>query len=123
MSWPGSRCCTATSVELAVGHGVGVEGDGRTGRAGSWGTAARRRRCRRRRCRAPTPPGPIDFAEPAIREPFTAALPALDMQTLSRGRRRRSCPELLSPLADAYEAWIDAQERRIDDPAGASRGP
>ena len=31
-------------------------------------------------------------------------------------------PALLSPLADAYAAWIDAQERRIDDPAARLAG-
>ena len=96
-------------------------GDGRAGPAGSRGAAARRRRCRRRRCRAPTPRAPTTSTDPAIREPFTAALPALDMKTLSEAGDAQ-LPELLSPLADAYAAWIDAQERRIDDPAARLAG-
>ena len=66
-------------------------------------------------------PGPEDFVDDAIREPFTAALAALDMQTLSEASDGE-LPGLLSPLADAYEAWIAAQERRIDDPAARLAG-
>ena len=44
-----------------------------------------------------------------IREPFTAALAALDMQTLAEAADE-ALPGLLSPLVEAYEAWIAAQE-------------
>lgn len=62
-------------------------------------------------------PGPEDFADDAsIREPFTSALNALDMKTLSEAADPE-LPALLTPLADAYERWIDGQARRLDDPA------
>ena len=61
-------------------------------------------------------PGPDDFVEAEIREPFTAALPALDMQTLAEAADE-ALPGLLLPLVEAYEAWIAAQERRIGEPA------
>ncbi len=105
------------SVELAVGHGVGVQ-------------AMEPAEIRGRGVRIQTEAMPIqevprtdaplpeDFGDPAIREPFTAALAALDMKTLSEASNAE-LPGLLSPLADAYEAWIAVQERRIDDPAQA----
>ena len=108
------------TVELAVGHGVGVQATvapGRPDRGVRLETAA-----------MPTEevprtdaPGAADFTDPAISDPFAAALPALDMKTLSEAGDAQ-LPELLSPLADAYSAWIDAQDRRIDDPAARLAG-
>ena len=108
------------TVELAVGHGVGVQA-----------TLAPGRLDRGLRLQtAPMPseevprtdaPGAADFTDPAISEPFTAALPALDMKMLSEAADEE-LPPLLSPLADAYSAWIDAQERRIDEPAARLAG-
>jgi len=56
-----------------------------------------------------------------FREPFTAALAALDMQTLSE-TSDEDLPGLLTALADAYEAWIARQELRIADPAARLHG-
>jgi hypothetical protein len=108
------------TVELAVGHGVGVEATvapGRPDRGVRLETAAMPA------VEVPRtdPPEARDFTEPAISEPFAAALPALDMKTLSEADAEQ-LPELLSPLADAYSAWIDAQERRIEDPAARLSG-
>ena len=61
-------------------------------------------------------PIPEDFEQEAIREPFTKAIAALDMKALSEAPDGE-LPALLSPLADAYEAWIDgsgAAHRRSD---------
>jgi hypothetical protein len=108
------------TVELAVGHGVGVQATvapGRPDRGVTPETAA-----------MPTEevprtdaPGASDFADPAISVPFAAALPALDMKTLSVAGDEQ-LRELLSPLADAYSAWIDSQDRRIDDPEARLAG-
>ena len=65
-------------------------------------------------------PGPEDFADPRVREPFTAAQPALDMKTLSEASGG-DLQGLLAPLADAYEAWIAAAGGADRRTAGASR--
>jgi hypothetical protein len=108
------------TVELAAGHGVGVQATvapGRPDRGVRVETAA----MPAEEVPRTDAPGATDFTEPVISEPFTAALPALDMKTLSEAGDAQ-LPELLSPLADAYSAWIDAQERRIDDPAARLAG-
>jgi len=103
------------TVELAVGHGVGVqvtvapEDPERGVRVCTAAMPAQE-------VSRTDPPEPEDFDDPAIREPFTRALAALDMKTLSEADGE-TLIALLTPLADAYEAWINAQERRIDDPA------
>ena len=102
------------SVELAVGHGVGVAGHRGRGGARSRHAAADGGHAGRGGP-ADRGAGPDDFEDASIREPFTAALPALDMQTLSEASDAE-LPGLLSPLADAYEAWIAEQEQRIADP-------
>jgi helicase-like protein len=104
-----------SSIELAVGHGVGVqvtEAENEPDRGTRLQTAV-----------MPVedvpltePPCPDDFAEDAIRVPFVDALAAFDMKTLGEASDAE-LPGLLTPLADSYEAWIDAQEHRIDDPA------
>ncbi|WP_249019141.1 DISARM system helicase DrmA [Conexibacter sp. S30A1] len=101
-------------VELAVGHGVGVrvsEAPGRPGRAVRIATEPMPGE-EVPRTDAPTPQ---DFTDEAIRVPFTAAQAALDMKTIAETDDAQ-LPLLLGPLADAYAAWIDLQERRIDDP-------
>ena len=103
------------TIELAVGHGVGVqatESPNASGRGVRIQTAA----MPGQEVPRTDAPLPEDFIEEAIREPFTAALAALDMKTLSE-TSDAYLPALVSPLADAYEAWITAQEARIDDPA------
>ena len=108
------------TVELAVGHGVGVQATlapGRLDRGLRLETAA----MPAEEVPRTDAPGAADFTDPAISEPFTAALPALDMKMLSEAADEE-LPPLLSPLADAYSAWIDAQERRIDDPAARLAG-
>ncbi len=101
-------------VELAVGHGVGVEvaeAPGVPGRGVRITTEAMPTQ-EVPRTDAPTAE---DFTDTAIWEPFTAAVPALDMKTIAE-TDDSLLPELLQPLADAYSAWIDSQERRIDEP-------
>ncbi len=102
------------SVELAVGHGVGVqtvESPDRPGRGVRLETAA----MPAEEVPRTDAPGPEDFADPSVREPFTAAFAALDMKTLSEATDAE-LPRLLSPLADAYDAWIAVQAARIADP-------
>ncbi len=61
-------------------------------------------------------PEPEDFAaEPEIERPFRAAVGALDMRQLAEASPG-DLPGLLLPLAEAYEAWIASQERRLGDP-------
>jgi hypothetical protein len=103
------------AVELAVGHGVGVEAtyaEGRPDRGVELRTAA----MPVQEVPRTEAPGPRDFEDEAIREPFTRAVEALDMKTLSEASDDE-LPALLHPLVTAYAAWIDAQERRIKDPA------
>ena len=108
------------TVELAVGHGVGVQATVAPGRPDR-GLRLQTASMPAEEVPRTDAPGADDFAESAIREPLTAALPALDMRTLSEAADTR-LPELLSPLADAYAAWIDAQERQIEDPAARLAG-
>ncbi len=103
------------TVELSVGHGVATEAElsrDRPDRAVRVTTAALPA--------AEVPrtdaPGPADFTDAAIAEPFAAVGAALDMAALGDADDR-VLPELLTPLVDAYEAWITAQEQRIGDPA------
>lgn len=108
------------NVELAVGHGVGVqvtEAEGAPGRGTRLQTAV----MPAEEVPLTEAPGPDDFADASIREPFTAALTALDMQALSEASDA-DLPGLLSPLADAYEAWIAGQEQRIADPGARLSG-
>ncbi len=103
------------SVELGVGHGVAVRA---TEAADAPGRGVRLRTAAMPTEEVPLTeaPGPDDFAEAAIREPFVAALAALDMRTLAQASDDE-LPALLSPLVDAYEAWIAAQHNRVGDPA------
>ena len=97
-------------------------GDARAGPAGSRACGSRRRRCRRRRCRAPTRPGPTISTEPAISEPFTAALPALDMKTLSEAGDARAAGAALA--AGGRVLGVDRRAGATDRRAGsAPRGP
>jgi len=67
-------------------------------------------------------PAAEDFAaHPVIAEPFARAAEAFDMRRLAEAGRDE-LPALLTPLADAYAAWIDAQERRRQDPAAGLDG-
>jgi hypothetical protein len=102
------------TVELAVGHGVGVEvieADGEPDR----GVLVRTQAMPAQEVPRTDPPEPDDFDTPEIRGPFTQALAALDMKTLA-GTHDAVLADLLAPLPAAYEAWIEAQEKRIDDP-------
>jgi len=65
-------------------------------------------------------------AIPAYEVPPTVAPDAADLPTLATaclemealaGAAATDLPRLLSPLVDAYEDWIGAQERRVGDPA------
>ncbi len=108
------------SIELAVGHGVGVEVTEAPGEPGR-GTSLRTAAMPAEEVPQAEAPRPDDFAEEAIRVPFAAALEALDMQALSEASDAE-LPRLLTPLAAAYEAWIDAQEERIADPSARLEG-
>jgi hypothetical protein len=103
------------TVELAVGHGVGVrvtEAAGEPDRAVLVQTEA----MPAEEVPRTDAPQPEDFNDVSIREPFTRAVAALDMKTLSEADGH-ALIELLEPLAAAYEAWIDAQEQRVADPS------
>jgi hypothetical protein len=103
-----------SAVEIAVGHGVAAQAtfdDTDPVRGVRLETAAMPA--------AEVPlteaPAPEDFEHDPVREPFSAAQAGLDMKTLSEAADA-DLPGLLTPLADAYEAWIDLQETRIGDP-------
>jgi hypothetical protein len=108
------------SVELAVGHGVGVEATADVDRPDR-GVRLRTAAMPAQEVPRTDAPGPGDFDGDTIRVPFTAALAAPDMQRLSEASDDE-LPGLLSPLADAYESWISAQESRIGDPAARLAG-
>jgi hypothetical protein len=103
------------TVELVVGHGVGVAATEAPGDP-TRGVELRTKVMPAQEVPRTDAPEPGDFADPAIREPFTQALPALDMRTLSVADAIE-LPALLSPLVDAYAAWISGQESRIADPS------
>ncbi len=103
-----------TSVELAVGHGVAVQA--------TPAPSAPDRGIRLETAAMPVEdvprteaPGLDDFEDAVIREPFTEALTALDMQTLSEAGDAELLA-LLTPLVEAYRRWIDLQAHRIDTP-------
>jgi hypothetical protein len=103
------------SVELAVGHGVGVlatESPEVRGR----GIRVQTEAMPAQEVPRTDAPVPEDFEQEAIRDPFTVAVAALDMKALSEAGDAE-LPVLLSPLADAYEAWLTVQDERIEDPA------
>jgi Helicase conserved C-terminal domain len=103
------------SVELAVGHGIAVQAvpaPDQSDRAIRLQTAAMPVQDVPRT----DAPIPEDFKDATIREPFAAALVALDMRTLSEASDA-SLLTLLAPLVEAYERWIEHQARRIDPPS------
>ena len=102
------------SVELAVGHGVGVRAT-ESPDALDQGVRVQTEAMPAQEVPRTDAPIPEDFEQEVIREPFTKAIAALDMKALSEAPDGE-LPALLSPLADAYEAWLTVQERRIDDP-------
>jgi hypothetical protein len=107
-------------VELAVGHGIGVETSealGQPGRATELRTAA----MPAEEVPLSEAPRPEDFADEAIRKPFVSALAALDMKRLSEAGDAELL-EMLPALADSYEAWIDRQQARIGEPAARLDG-
>jgi hypothetical protein len=109
-----------TSVELVVGHGVGVEA---TEDPNAPGRGVRLQTASMPAAEVPRTdaPGPEDFVAAEISEPLTAALAALDMQTLAEATDD-ALPRLLLPLVEAYEAWIDTQRQRIVDPTARLTG-
>ncbi len=103
-----------TSIELAVGHGIAVKATP-TPQAPDRGVKL---------CTAAMPtedvprteaPGIEDFEDEAVREPFTRALAALDMRTLSQASDGE-ITSLLTPLVEAYERWIEQQATRVEEP-------
>lgn len=110
-----------SSVELAVGHGVGVDATYAPGRPDR---GIRLQTTVMPAEEVPLSEAPVraDFEDhPAIRDAFTAAQLALDMQRLSE-TPDAELPGLLTPLVDAYEAWIDAQHQRIGVPEARLEG-
>jgi hypothetical protein len=108
------------TVELAVGHGVGVEITV-SPHAPDRGVLLQTQAMPAAEVPRTDAPAPDDFSDPRIREPFERALPAFDMKTLSEAEDDQLVG-LLFPLADAYGAWIDAQEQRVADPAARLTG-
>jgi hypothetical protein len=102
-------------VELAVGHGVGVHAVEAPG-AADRGIRIETEAMPAQEVPRTDAPTPEDFEHAEIREPFAAAVAALDMKTLSEADDAELV-RLLSPLADAYEAWIEMQATRIADPS------
>ncbi len=108
------------SVELAVGHGVGVHVTEAPGEPGH-GKRLQTEVMPAAEVPLTEAPEPRDFADAAIRAHFESASAALDMQTLAEADEARLAL-LLTPLADAYEAWIAAQDRRIGEPDARLEG-
>ena len=106
---PGERRARGRARRRRAGHRS-------RGCARTAGRGCRPRSCRQRRCRCTEAPGPADFDDARIRAPFTASLCGAGHADAERSDATQSFRALLSPLADAYEAWIAAQERRIADP-------
>lgn len=94
-------------VEFAVGHNIGVHAvlaDGDPNRAVRLETRA----IPTHEVPQTTPPTPYD-------NPDLASI-RLDMKALSETSDERLAV-VLSPLADAYEKWIEREEAKADDPA------
>jgi len=108
------------SVELAVGHGVGVQVTVAASDP-TRGVALETAAMPAEEVPRTDAPAPEDFSEASIRKPFEAATAALDMRVLSEAADA-SLPGLLSPLADAYVAWITEQEERLRHPEEARLG-
>ncbi len=103
------------AVELAVGHGVGVETTASLDRPGRGVLVATTPMPAQEVPRSDAPEGE-DFAEqPDIADPFVRAAEALDMQRLAEADAA-DLPTLLTPLVEASQAWSDGQEQRIGDP-------
>ena len=108
------------TVELAVGHGVAVDATPAPGKPGR-GVGVTTTVMPAAEVPRTEAPGPEDFADDAVRDPFVVALDALDMQTLSQAVDAK-LPGLLTPLIDAYDAWIAQQRGRISDPGSRLEG-
>jgi hypothetical protein len=108
------------TVELAVGHGVATEVE-LSPQGPDRGRLVRTTALPAADVPRTDAPGLDDFVDPAVTTPFARVSDALDMARLGRASDG-GLPELLHPLVDAYEAWIDGQERRIGDPAARLDG-
>ena len=108
------------TVELAVGHGVATEVELSPQRPDR-GLRVRTTALPAANVPRTDAPGSEDFTDPAVATPFAVAGEALDMARLGAAPDAE-LPALLHPLVDAYEAWIDGQERRIGDPAARLDG-
>jgi hypothetical protein len=103
-------------VEFAVGHGVGVEVD----------VDEADPRQARRLATAVVPSYEIKPTVQPNDEPVAQRFPALqeavlDMAALAE-LDQGELAGALSPLADAYQAWLDAQQQRIGDPEARLEG-
>jgi hypothetical protein len=104
-----------STVELAVGHGIGVHA--------TTAPAHPDRGVKLQTTAMPVEnvprtdaPTPDDFEDATVREPFVAALTALDMKVLSEADDAE-LQRLLMPLIDAYERWIETQAARVEEPS------
>jgi hypothetical protein len=105
--------------ELAVGHGIATHA---THPPGDHTRAVEIRTVAIPSADVPLTEAPTgeDFADqPAIAEPFSQVV--TDMKTLGEASDAQ-LPQLLDPLVDAYEAWIDAEQLRAADPKSRLQG-
>ncbi|MDQ3770273.1 MAG: helicase, partial [Actinomycetota bacterium] len=99
-------------VELAVGHNVAVHAEPNP--------ADPARTTRLTTAVMPAAEVPLTEA-PAPEEDEQLAQATFDMRELARAGRQE-LPARLTPLVDAYEAWIERQRARIDDPTARLDG-
>ena len=109
------------AVELAVGHGIGVEATVAPGQPDRGVRIATAAMPAEEVPRAEAPDTDDFAAQPAIRELFARALEAMDMRRLAHAESGE-LQRLLAPLPDVYEAWIAAQAARVNDPAARLEG-
>ena len=111
-------------VELAVGHGVGVEWDAAGPDDGS-GRSRARQSGARRAARVGTAVLPRhEVWSTAAPEPETVPQLAgliTDMKALA-GLEPDRLRQALLPLADGYRSWLDAEAERVDNPEAGLEG-
>ena len=101
-------------VEFAVGHGISVHVDVAPG-PGPCRAGRAPRSCRAYEVPRTTPPTARRCRRSTRPSPSWRAL-VLDMKLLAEANPKQY-PAEARPLVEAYEDWIDREEKRIDDPA------
>ena len=107
------RCSIATMLAFAIGHGISVHAETLPGDP----TCAVRLSSRV----VPSYDVPLTEAPSSADIPAMAGL-TLDMRELAQADETDRLPGKLQPLVTAYATWIEAQERRIGDPAAGLEG-